>query len=72
MAERQKAVYQADTETIRQQPENYQLAIRHGGRWFSDPDLACNQRLAVKVFLALFDRTLLYGCGDNIIKAIYK
>lgn len=64
-------------DTIRQMPQNYLVAERmhknshqKNGVWVSEPDLACNKVLAVKVYLALFEFELKYGSGEDILKAI--
>ena len=58
------------SDTIRQMPENYCIAVRRYGRWYMVPDIACNQRLAVKVFKALFDFDTLYGSAENLLKVV--
>ena len=64
-------------DTIRQMPQNYLVAERmhknsfqKNGVWVSEPDLACNKALAVKVYLALFEFELKHGSGEAILKAI--
>ena len=53
--------YNEYSESIRQMPENYLIAHRHNGVWLCQPDLACNQRIAVKVFKLLFKHDVKYG-----------
>jgi len=70
-------VLSKDGDSIRQMPQNYLVAHRahknsfqKNGVWVSEPDLACNKVLAVKVYLALFEFELKHGSGEAILKAI--
>lgn len=54
-------VYELGSESIRQMPENYLIAHFNGHRWVSEPDLAANRDLAVRVYLALFDHGIKYN-----------
>ncbi len=59
--------------TIRQMPQNYMIAYKADGsyqHWKCDADIACDKKLAVKVFLALFDFYVRYGSGENLIKVV--
>lgn len=60
-------IYQKDSETLRQMPENYLIAGWHEGlgRWMCDPDVAADQELSTRVFLALFDFQTRY-CRDGL------
>lgn len=46
-------VFNSETLTIRQMPENYLLAYLSNGRWVVDPDTACELRLAKAVTEAI-------------------
>jgi hypothetical protein len=61
-------IYQKDSGTIRQMPENYMVAVNMNGRWVLDFDSACNQRLVTKVLLRLFQYEYTYGTGENLIQ----
>jgi len=70
-------VLSKDGDSIRQMPQNYLVAQRmhknsfqKNGVWVSEPDLACNKVLAVKIYLALFEFELKYGSGEDILKMI--
>jgi len=62
-----KIIYQPESETIRQMPENYLLAHKTENRWICEPDLACNKKTAIKVFKLLLNHSVKYGSGDNLI-----
>ncbi len=62
-----KVIYQPKSETIRQMPENYLLASKIDNKWVCEPDLACNKKLAVKIFKLLFNHSVKYGSGENLI-----
>lgn len=53
-------VYNHATQTIRQMPQNYLIAHYNGFSWHSEPDLAADKELAIKVYLALFDHKAKY------------
>jgi len=63
-----KLEYSEYTDTIRQQPENYLIAYRKGARWICDPDIACNKKLARKVFNSLLDFETRYGTPQRVIE----
>jgi hypothetical protein len=70
-------VLSEDGDCIRQMPQNYLVAQRvhkndfqKNGVWVSEPDLACNKALAVRVYLALFEFEVKYGSGEAILKAV--
>jgi len=68
-AKKQTLFYQESTQTIRQAPENYLIAHKHGSSWNCDPDLACNKKFAIAVFTALLDYNTKYGSGLGILKS---
>ena len=47
--------YSPASVTIRQQPQNYVLAIQLGSRWVVDPDSAAEWSLCVKVLRAIIN-----------------
>jgi hypothetical protein len=54
-------VYNHATQTIRQMPQNYLIAQYNGFSWHSEPDLAADKELALRVYLALFDHETKYN-----------
>ena len=56
--------------TIRQMPENYCIAVHRQNRWLLDFDLACSHKLALKVFHELFNYGSVYGTGENLIEMV--
>jgi hypothetical protein len=69
MKKKQTLFYSKGSETIRQAPENYLIAKKDQNRWVTDPDLACNQKFATKIFKALFIFDNVYGSGENLLKS---
>jgi hypothetical protein len=65
-----KVIYQQESETIRQIPENYLLAGKVKNRWVCEPYLACNKKVAIKIFKLLFNHSIKYGSGENLINNI--
>ena len=61
-------IYQSGSETIRQMPENYCLAVKRDGRWILDFDPACHKKIAVRILSLLFDFKVAFGPGDYLIK----
>ena len=41
--------------TIRQLPQNYLIASYDGNKWISEPDLAADKELCVRVYLELMN-----------------
>ena len=41
--------------TIRQMPENYCLAVHRNGAWYMEPDLAANKDIVVALTLSLME-----------------
>jgi len=68
MKKKQTLFYCKKSETIRQAPENYLIAKKEHNRWYADPDLASNQKLAIKIFKTLFNFDNVYGTGENLLK----
>ena len=63
-------VYQEASETIRQMPQNYCIAYKREYRWICEPDLAADKKLSTRVFLALFDHSVKYGTGLNLLSKV--
>ena len=67
-------VYCVKSQTIRQMPENYLIALRVGEkgyqRWVVDCDIAADKELATRVFQALFDYNTRYGEGLNLLSKV--
>lgn len=60
--------YDAYSDTIRQAPQNYMLAVRKNNRWICDPDPSANVRLTTKLFLAIFTiYDIRYGEPEKVI-----
>lgn len=64
-------VYDKDSGTLRQMPENYMVAY-WDYRWLCEPDLACDEALVVEVFKLLFKFEYKYGSGERIVEQITK
>ena len=64
---KQTLFYSKGSDTIRQAPENYLIATKVHNKWICDPDPACNQKFAVKIFKALFTFDNAYGTGENLL-----
>ena len=47
-------VYNKSTETIRQMPQNYMIAIKNG-HWVMSPDLAADPKIVCAVTVALLE-----------------
>jgi hypothetical protein len=62
--------HQRSTGTIRQQPENYQIATWAGTCWICQPDLAADPDLAVAVFRALLKFQNKYDAAAKFLEAI--
>ena len=52
--ENQEIVYNEYTETIRQMPQNYMIAIKNGA-WVMSPDLAADPKIVCAVTVALLE-----------------
>lgn len=65
-------IFDPNSKTIRQMPENYLLAECCGSRWICDPDSACNKDIAVLVFETLMIQTNKYGSGENLLSEITR
>jgi hypothetical protein len=63
-------IYEPGSGTIRQLPENYCIAYKRNSAWVCEPDLACNKRLALKVFTKLLQFKYKYGTGETLIQAV--
>ena len=63
-------IYNKLNNTVRQEPENYLIARKSGDRWISEPDLAADKGLCVRVYLELFNHSSKYGTGENLIKEL--
>lgn len=63
-------IYQQNSDTIRQMPQNYLIAHRENGRWICDPDLAADKELSNRVFNALFEFENKYGTGLNLLSKV--
>ena len=65
-------VYESETDTLRQMPENYLIAFHTYGRWICEPDLKADARLVFSVFCLIFDYDYKYGSGEQIIEQIER
>ena len=65
-----RIIHSKVTNTIRQEPENYVIAYRVNGKWVSEPDLAADKDLCIRVYLELFNHSSKYGTGENLIKEL--
>ncbi len=70
MKSKLKVIYQKETETIRQLPENYLLAHKCNRRWVCDPDLACDRAIAIKLFRMCLNYDVRYGSGQNLVNCL--
>ena len=69
MKRKNELAYCSYSNTIRQMPQNYMIAVRNeNGMWLCDTDPASDKMLAVKVFLALFMHSVRYGSGENLLR----
>ncbi len=62
-------VYQENSNTIRQEPGNYCIAIKKEKRWILDFDIAADPKLIKRVMFALLDHSVRYGDGFNLLMA---
>lgn len=65
-------VFEKETQTIRQMPQNYLIAHQDHGRWVCEPDLAADKNLVLRVFCALFSFDEKYGDGPNLLAKAMK
>ena len=65
-------IYQAGTETIRQMPQNYCLAVKRMGVWVLFFDIACSKIIAHRILDLLFESDICYGTGENLIAEYEK
>lgn len=63
-------VFSTSTNTIRQMPQNYLLAIKNNGAWHLDFDLACSPVFARKVTTAYLNYSVKHGTGENFIECL--
>ena len=63
-------VYQEGSETIRQMPQNYLVAHKNINEWVCIPDLAADRELCNRVFNALFEHSVKYGSGLNLLSKV--
>lgn len=63
-------IYQPETETIRQMPQNYCIATKSKGYWMIDFDIAADEELVLRVAKALFVFDNRYGSGLNLLSKI--
>lgn len=63
-------IYQQNSETIRQMPQNYLIAFKRENRWVCEPDLAADKELSTRVFNALWDYNTKYGSGLNLLSKV--
>ena len=63
--------YDAYSDTLRQAPQNYLLAVRKDRRWVCDADPACDRKLIVRLFLAVFvNYEIRYGDPEKVVDFI--
>jgi hypothetical protein len=69
-----KIIYQKESETIRQMPENYLIAHKSNGSWKSEPDLAANLEICVKVYRTInhSHANKYIATGEQIIEMALK
>jgi len=73
MAKPNHLVYCKGSNTVRQMPQNYCVAVRHPHQsWKLDFDMAADRGLVVKVVDALFLFDNRYGTGENLGEWINK
>jgi hypothetical protein len=67
-------VYRPGSETIRQMPENYLVAHRQNGAWRSEPDLAADMELCMKVYRTInhSHANKYIATGEQIIEMAMK
>ena len=63
-------IYQTDSDTIRQMPQNYCIAYKRENRWICEPDLAADKDLSMRVFTALFEYENKYGTGLELLSKV--
>jgi len=63
-------VYQPETETIRQMPQNYCIAVKKENRWVLDYDIAADKGLVLRVCNALFEHKNRYAKGLELLAEI--
>lgn len=63
-------IYQRETETIRQMPQNYCIAVKEENRWVLDYDIAADKKLVIRVCNALFEHKNRYAKGLELLAAI--
>ena len=65
-------IYQSESETIRQMPQNYLIAYKtelgQSDHWNMDVDLAADPYIVQKVCLALLDFDTKYGTGEKVLE----
>lgn len=71
-----KVIYEKETGTIRQMPENYLLAYKHfhKGYWICDPDFAADWKIVKKLFrIIFFSHEIRWEyTGEALIKRFYN
>jgi hypothetical protein len=63
-------IFEKATQTLRQMPQNYLIAEKRGNAWICEPDIACNNELAIAVFKALLEYRNKYGTAENLLKVV--
>ena len=63
-------IYDEATNTIRQFPENYLIAVKDDDAWICKPDLAANEYFVGKIAIALLKFSNKYGDAQNLIENV--
>lgn len=63
-------IFEENTGTIRQMPQNYSVADRNQGYWVCNPDISADPILAQRVFKSLFIYDNRYGTGLNLLASV--